>query len=56
MPPFSAWITFEAATLEEAESIVGTWVISPGAALESLSGTVNSDLAPLVATEGSPLL
>jgi hypothetical protein len=43
---FSVNFTFEAADLEEAQEIVGTWVVSPGTVLTSLQGTINPVFRP----------
>jgi hypothetical protein len=43
---FSVNFTFEAADLEEAQEIVGTWVVSPGTVLTSLQGTINPSFRP----------
>jgi hypothetical protein len=38
---FQASFTFDAATPEDAEAIVGTWVVTPGVTLMSLTGQVD---------------
>jgi hypothetical protein len=43
---FSVNFTFEAADLEEAQEVVGTWVVSPGTVLTSLQGTINPVFRP----------
>lgn len=43
---FSVNFTFEAADLEEAEELVGTWVVTPGTVLTSLQGTINPMFRP----------
>lgn len=51
MAQFNAQFVFEAATLEEAESIVGGWTVTPGAMLMPIHGTVSSDFMPVEVPE-----
>jgi hypothetical protein len=52
MAQFIANFSIEAATLEEAEAAIGTWVVSAGTTLTSLTGMVASSLAPIDVAEG----
>jgi hypothetical protein len=42
MSRFYVHFSFDADTLEEAEAILGTWKVTPGVTLMSLSGSVQS--------------
>ena len=49
MPTFTAMFTFDAVDLADAEAQIQTWVVTAGAVLQQLSGTVMSDAPPLTA-------
>jgi hypothetical protein len=49
---FSVQFMVEADSLEEAEALVGQWVVTPGTVLQSLIGMSMSTLAPSVMTDG----
>ena len=44
--------TFEAETMEEAQAIVATWTVPPGAQLVGLSGTVQGVQRPVTVAMG----
>ena len=44
--------TFEAETIDEAQAIVATWTVTPGAQLVGLSGTVQGVQRPVVVAMG----
>lgn len=46
MASFSVTFTVEAATLEEVESLVATWTVTPGIMLMPIIGSVTSDYPP----------
>lgn len=46
MAQFSVWLQFEADTLDEAEALVQTWVVTPGTVVNPISGMVTSDIPP----------
>jgi hypothetical protein len=52
MPLFSVMFTVEADTLAEVEGAVGSWVVTPGTTLTSITGTVFSQAAPLTIADG----
>jgi hypothetical protein len=62
MSQFSASFTIEAASLEEAEQLVMSWTVTAGTVLQSLTGIVSSETAPVVVnadgliSDGEPLL
>jgi hypothetical protein len=53
MASFTASFAFEAESLDAAETELATWQVSPGAALQSLTGMVASPLAGVVPDSGS---
>jgi hypothetical protein len=52
MAQFSVTFQLEAATLEEAEAAIATWVVTPDTTLTSISGVVWSTRAPIIIADG----
>jgi hypothetical protein len=52
MPLFTVMFQTDAATLEEAEAVVGEWTVTPNTMLVSIVGSVSSEGMPVTIPDG----
>jgi hypothetical protein len=55
MTVFTVHFNLEAASLEEAQALVGSWVVTPGTTLTSMFGTPVVMDTPVLVEDGGPV-